>query len=99
MSLSHPSTGLITQDQQEPFKLLLPSDPEFAQHMFATYQRIAEKLSADGWTFKREDGPRGIYFDITGPAGIRIMSEQDPCPQRALIHAIDVATRRKWEGK
>ncbi|GAA5124603.1 hypothetical protein JIN84_12895 [Luteolibacter yonseiensis] len=75
----------------EPYELVLPGDPSWPEYQFQMAQRRAASLSANGWKFHPQEGPRGHYYEGYGPAGRRMMSEQEKDPRAAFVAAINHA--------
>lgn len=80
-------------------ELKLPTDPDFARHMFKVYRRLAGKLTEKGWKFFQRKGPRGHYFDAISPKGDRAQGEQCESPQEALIKVLSQVSDIEFEFK
>lgn len=69
----------------------ISAEPGFEELHFARMKRRAACLSEHRWRFYKKEGPRGIYYEGFGPAGRRVMSEQNCDPRASLAAAINHA--------
>jgi hypothetical protein len=74
------------------YHLELPGSLKPALTPEARLKQQAEKLSAQGWRFQKQSGPRGTYYNGYGPRGKRIMSAQHADEREAFRAAIEHAS-------